>query len=324
MLVPALAPNADDLAQAREVIESHLVATPTVTIMLRGRPVYAKLESFQPTGSFKIRGGLAAVAAAHRRDPGGAVITSSAGNHGLGISHAASLLGVRATVVVPANASPAKVKKLRGYDIELIEWGNCYDDAQSHAIMLADQRGLHYVSPFNDTYVMAGQATVFDELLAQAPDVQHVVVPVGGGGLLSGMIFARARHGASAIRFTGVQPENSAAMYHMLAGVPIPEIPQSPTVADGLAGGGDEGSLPNDVVASHHVPLITVPEGLIRHAVREAAESNGLILEGSAATPYAAITNHLIDDEDAQMAFLVSGRNISHQLFSELLNEPVN
>jgi threonine dehydratase len=321
MLEPAVAPNADDLAQARHIIAEYLRPTPTVTIHLRGRPVYAKMESFQPTGSFKIRGGLAAVGAAHRRDPRGAVITSSAGNHGLGVSHASSLLGVQATVVVPVTASPAKVKKLQNYDIELIQWGSSYDEAQAHAIDLAEQRGLHYISPFNDTHVMAGQATVFDEMFAQVPDLEHIVIPVGGGGLVSGMLFARARHGATGVHFTGAQPENSAAMYHFIAGVPIADIPQSPTVADGLAGGGDEGSLPNDVVADHDVPLVVVPELLIRRAVREAAETNGLIIEGSAATPYAAITNNLVNDEHSRIAFIVSGRNISHQLFNELYNE---
>jgi threonine dehydratase len=148
----------------------------------------AKLECLQVTGAFKIRGALSAVDAAHREDPQGAVITSSAGNHGLGIAHAASILGVPATVVVPANASRAKVKKLRGYDIELIQFGSSYDDAQRHALELADQRSIRYISPFNDTNVIAGQATVFDEMLLQAPELEHVVVPVGGGGLISGVL----------------------------------------------------------------------------------------------------------------------------------------
>ena len=118
------APTSDQLEAARRVVADHLVPTPTVTISLRGRPVLAKLECLQVTGAFKIRGALSAVDAAHREDPQGAVITSSAGNHGLGIAHAASILGVPATVVVPANASRAKVKKLSGYDIELIQFGS--------------------------------------------------------------------------------------------------------------------------------------------------------------------------------------------------------
>ena len=117
-------PTVEDLAAAREIVAQFLTPTPTVALRLRGRRVLAKLESLQTTGAFKIRGGLAAVSAARREDPTGAVITSSAGNHGLGIAHASMLLDVRATVVVPQNASPAKVKKLRTYDIELIQFGS--------------------------------------------------------------------------------------------------------------------------------------------------------------------------------------------------------
>ena len=169
MMRHVVAPNATELEAATRVIEEYLEPTPTVTLRLRGRAVSTKLESLQITGSFKIRGALAAIDAARRDDPHGAVITSSVGNHGLGIAHASSLLHVPATVVVPANASAAKVKKLRGYDVELIQHGTSYDDAQAHALELAATRSIRYISPFNDTNVIAGQATVFVEMLGQAP-----------------------------------------------------------------------------------------------------------------------------------------------------------
>ena len=304
------------IAQAQEaerVIADHLQPTPTVTARLRGRPVFAKLESLQITGSFKVRGALAAVAAAHRDDPTGAVITSSAGNHGLGIAHAATLLEVPATVVVPANASAAKVKKLRNYDIELIQSGNSYDEAQAHAMELALERSIRYISPFNDA-----------EMLAQAPHLTHVVVPVGGGGLISGVLMAREAHGRLDVRVTGVQPEESSAMYHVLRGTPMGEVRHRPTIADGLAGGGDDGAVTNDLIASHGVEIVLVAERLIRQGVREAAESNGLVLEGSAATPYAAIVRGLVGDGDAGLGFIASGRNIAHGLLVELLTEPLD
>src|ERR1700731_2933949 len=168
MMHHVLAPSVEQLEAAQRVIADHLESPPTVTVRLRGRAVLAKLENLQITGSFKIRGALAALDAAHRDDPHGAVITSSAGNHGLGIAHASSILHVPATVVVPANASAAKVKKLGQYDIELIQFGSSYDEAQSHALELAEERSIRYISPFNDTNVIAGQATVFDEMLRQA------------------------------------------------------------------------------------------------------------------------------------------------------------
>ena len=315
-------PTSAQLEAARRVIGDHLAPTPTVVIDVRGRPVYAKLESLQVTGSFKVRGALAAIDAAHRADPAGAVITSSAGNHGLGIAHASTLLGVRATVVVPANASAAKVRKLGRYDIELIQHGANYDGAQAYAQSLAHERSLHYISPFNDPDVIAGQATIFDEMALQAPDLEHLVVPVGGGGLISGILISRDRHGRGDVVVSGVQPEESAAMYHVLRGMAMSDVIHHSTIADGLAGGGDEGSITNAIIAEHAVELVLVPEVEIRGAVREAAEANGLILEGSATTPYAAIATGLVAASEARVGFIASGRNIAHELLSELIAAP--
>lgn len=323
MIRHVLPPGTEQLEAARRVVADHLIPTPTITISLRGRAVLVKMESLQPTGSFKVRGALAAVDASRRDDPGGAVITASAGNHGLGIAYASSMLGVPATVVVPANASAAKVKMLGNFMIELIQFGSSFDEAQAHCVALAEQRSIRYISPFNDTNVIAGQSTVFDEMGFQAPDLEHLVISVGGGGLLSGALISRESHGRDDIRFTGVQPEESAALYHVLRGATMAEVVHRPTIADGLAGGGDDGALTNDLIASHHVPLVLVPEIEIRRAVREAAENNGIVIEGSAAASYAAITNDLVGDTTSRIGFIASGRNISHELFLEILQEPL-
>ncbi len=316
-------PTKDQLEHARDIVDHYLEPTPTVSILVRGRKVFVKLESLQVTGSFKIRGALAAVDAAHRVDPNGAVITASAGNHGLGIAHAASLLGVRATVVVPANASVAKVKKLSTYKIELIQFGSSYDEAQSHAKDLADERSIRFISPFNDSDVIAGQSTVFDEMLRQAPAIEHVVVSVGGGGLISGTLLSRDAQDRSDIRVTGVQPEESAALYHVLRGATMSDIVHNPTIADGLAGGGDDGAITNELIAKSGIDLVLVPEVEIRRAVREIAENNGLVMEGSAAASYAAIAANRVDDVTSRVGFIASGRNISHELLIELLSEPL-
>ena len=323
MIRQVLPPSVEQIEAARRVIADHLIATPTVTLSLRGRPVLVKMESFQPTGSFKVRGALAAVDAARRDDPSGAVITASAGNHGLGIAYASSVLGVPATVVVPENASAAKVKKLGNYMIELIQFGSSFDEAQAHGMALADERSIRFISPFNNSDVIAGQSTVFDEILLQAPELEHLVISVGGGGLLSGGLISRDAHGRSDIRVTGVQPNESAALYHVLRGATMAEVVHRPTIADGLAGGGDDGSVTNELIASHDIPLVLVPEIDIRRAVREAVENNGIVIEGSASASYAAITNDLIDDATSRIGFIASGRNISLELLLELLQEPL-
>lgn len=320
MIREVLPPTSEQLEAARRVIADHLTPTPSVTLWIRDRPVLAKLEGLQLTGSFKIRGGLAAVDAARRHDATGAVITASAGNHGLGIAHAATLLGVPATVVVPANASAAKVTKLGHYDIELIQFGTSYDDAQARAKEIALERSIRYISAFNDADVIAGQSTVFDEMLLQCPDLDHVVVPVGGGGLISGVLTSRDGHGRGDVRVTGAQPERSHAMYDVLHGKASREVVHHPTIADGLAGGGDDGSVTNEIIARHGVELVLVPEDQIRGAVREAAATNGLVLEGAAATGYAAIANGLVDASRG-VGFIASGRNIAVDLLRELLGE---
>jgi len=314
-------PTEQQLEAARRVIGDHLVPTPTVTLSLRGRPVLTKMELFQPTGAFKIRGALAAIDAALKSDPTGAVIASSAGNHGLGIAHAAMLLGARATVVVPATASAAKVRKLRSYDIELIQHGNSYDDAQAFAFSLASERSIRFLSPFNDPDVVAGQSTVFEEMLHQAPELEHLVVSVGGGGLISGSLVAREVHGRTDIQVTAVQPKNSSALYFALQGMTMAEITHLPTIADGLAGGGDDGAMTNAIVAHHQIPFVLVPEAEIRSAVRECVEQNGLVMEGSATASYAAITNNLINDTSSRVGFIACGRNIAFDLLQSLLAE---
>ncbi|MGH3733967.1 MAG: threonine ammonia-lyase [Acidimicrobiales bacterium] len=324
MVRHVLPPTNEQLRHAREIVARYLTPTPTVAISVRGRSVFAKLESLQVTGSFKIRGALAAIDAARRDDPHGAVITASAGNHGLGIAHAANLLKVRATVVVPKNASVAKVKKLSTYDIELIQFGLSYDDAQAHALELAETRSIRFISPFNDSDVIAGQSTVFDEMLKQAPSLEHIVVQVGGGGLMSGTLLSRDAQGRSDIRVTGVQPERSAALYHVLRGAKMSDVTHGVTIADGLAGGGDDGAITNELIAKSGVELVLVPEVEIRRAVREIAETAGLVVEGSASASFAAIAAGRVDDTTSQLGFIASGRNISHELFVELLGEPID
>jgi threonine dehydratase len=316
MVTQVLPPSPAQMQEARRVVAAHLAPTPTVLLTVRDRPIYAKLETLQPVGSFKIRGALCAINAA-KTDGVQRVVTSSAGNHGLGVAHAANLLGVPATVVVPVKASAAKVARLGRYDIELLQHGENYDEAQSFAKALATRRGDRFVSPFNDTWVMAGQATVFDEITEQAPQLAHLVVSVGGGGLLSGCLLAADRLD-SHVRFSGVQPENSAAVYHVLKGVPMEQVHHTHTIADGLAGGGDVDSATHDIIDSHGVELHLVPETLIRQGVAEAAIQCGLILEGSAAASLAAITEGVVSD-DGPIGFIASGRNIATELLIEIL-----
>ncbi len=234
-----------------------------------GPSVVVKIETLQPTGSFKVRGGLAAVSAAYGADPGCAVVAASAGNHGLGVAYAATRLGVRSTVVVPTGASAAKVSALRQYDVRLVLHGKGYREAEAHALDLAGSEGSRYVSPYNDTDVIAGQATLARELRSQLPEIGTVVVPCGGGGLLSGVILGLEGSGA---RVVGIESEASPSISAALAAGAIVPIEVEPTVADGLAGNLEPGTVTLDIALgapgrSPHGERVRHPvgHGLRRH-----------------------------------------------------------
>ena len=184
-------PGLSDVLRAKEVLAGRLAATPLIASPLLGDGVMLKLETLQPTGSFKVRGALVAVASAIADDPNRSVVTASAGNHGLGVAYAAQTLGVRATIVVPENSSPAKQAALGRFDAELVRHGKSYEESEEHALFLS-RSGARFISAYNDPDVIAGQGTIALELFEQFPDLTSIVAPVGGGGLLAGLRLPRA------------------------------------------------------------------------------------------------------------------------------------
>jgi threonine dehydratase len=309
-------PDPADLNAAREVVESHLTPTPIVASPALGGGVVLKLETFQPTGSFKVRGGLAAVAAAMKHHPGQPIVTASAGNHGLGVAYAASVFGVTATVVVPNGASPSKLDALRRFPIELIEVGESYDDAEARALELANA-GAIFVSPYNDPHTIAGQATIAYELFAQQPDLDTVIAPVGGGGLVSGIAIACAARGG--VRVVGVEASASTAVRHAVEAGRAVTIDVHPTIADGLAGNLEPGSVTFDLVREHVDELTEVDEAALADGVRFAAREHGLVIEGSAAAGIAALRSGRVARGPGSTAVIVTGRNIALAKFVDIV-----
>src|SRR5215471_3715394 len=176
-----------------------------------GREVWLKLECFQVTGSFKPRGAMARLAALTEAERSRGILTVSAGNHGLAVAHACSQLGLRPTIVVPRTASTAKVAAIRRYDVELVESGDTYDDAEQASRAMERQTGMTFVSPYNDADVIAGQGTIGLEMVAAAPDLDAIVVPVGGGGLIAGVLIA-LKSLKPHIKVYGVEPSASPTM----------------------------------------------------------------------------------------------------------------
>jgi threonine dehydratase len=310
------APSADELAAAAAVVAARLAPTPLVPSPALGPDAYLKLESLQPTGSFKVRGALAALAAAGG-GTGERVVTASAGNHGLGLAWAATALGVRATVVVPDTASPAKLFALERLPVEVIRHGAGYDEAEAHALALAD-RGARYVSAYNDTHVIAGQATLGRELDAQLPSgALTVVCSIGGGGLASGLgLWAAGRAGAAV---AGVEAERSRAFTAALAAGEIVPIEAGETLADGLGGNVEAGSATFALVRDHVASVVTVSEAEIEDAMRFLARDHGVVAEGAGAVAAAGVRAGRVVPGEGAVVVVVSGRNVALDRLARVL-----
>jgi threonine dehydratase len=304
---------------AWKAVRRFLAVTPTFGTPQLGPAVSAKLETLQPTGSFKVRGGLAAVSATLEEEPGRAVVASSAGNHGLGLAYAASKLGAQVTVVVPTGASAAKVSALQRFDVRLVLHGEGYRQAETHALELAERDGCRYVSPYNDPDVIAGQSTLARELLEQVSDLGTVIVPCGGGGLLAGVILGLE---GSGVRVVGIESEASPSMSTALAAGGIVPIDVEPTVADGLAGNLEPGAVTVGIALEHGVSILTVSEADIRSAMAYSATKMGLVLEGAGAVGVAALRAGVItpDPDGRETVVILTGRNVAPQLLSEVLH----
>lgn len=313
-LVELGAPTSQDMQAARTVVRQHLQPSPLVRAdWLDGPPVYLKLDSLLPTGSFKVRGGLAAVAA--YSSLGVPIVTASAGNHGLGLSYAATRLGVDATVVVPRTASAAKIEGLRAFDVRLELVGDTFDEAEDAALRMAND-SARYVSPYADRQVIAGQATLAHEVVEVLDEDLTMVVPVGGGGLAVGTALT-ARRADRDVRVIGVEAEASRAVSAAMAAGRVVSVAVAPTLADGLAGNLEQTCATPHILTATGMEVVSVAESAIEDSIRHLAK-RGLVVEGSAAVPLAALVGGLVP-RDRPVVLALTGRNIAPPALAALL-----
>lgn len=310
----AVIPNHQMLDEAKTVVAQHLRPTPIVTWASDHGELMLKMETFQPSGSFKVRGALSAMAAYAGGDQ--ALVTASAGNHALGLAEAARLLVKEATIVVPETASTAKIEALRRYPVDLRLVGFRFEDAEQEALRLAED-GMIYVSAYNDEQVIAGQSSVAAEVARQVDGPITLVVPVGGGGLISGTALEAARHD-DRIRVLGVETEASMAVSTAVRAGHTVEVEVRNTIADGLAGNIEDGCVTPTIVRDTGVQLVSVPERSVRAAVRDLATQAGIVAEGSSAVTLAAVAEGLVP-RDRQIVLVLTGRNIAPSLLTELI-----
>jgi threonine dehydratase len=291
-------PTGADVHAALPRVRSHLEPTPVV----ESDGFTLKLESLQPTGSFKVRGAVAALTNLDAHEP---VVTASAGNHGLAIAWAAQRLGFDATIVVAETASPAKIDGIRRFPATLVVHGADYDEAEAHGLSLPGR----YVSPYNDRDVIAGAGTVALEL----DDADTIVVPIGGGGLAAGIGLA------TTARLVGVVPAAFPAMRAALDAGRIVAIEGETTIADGLHGNIEPGSVTFDLVRDRVEDVVTVGEDELEDAIRFLAREHGIVAEGAGAATVAALRSGAAKPDGRTVA-IVSGRNVTAERLAGVLD----
>jgi threonine dehydratase len=314
-------PAAVDIVRARLRLQPHLKPSPlreSLTIgASAGRRVLLKLESLNLTHSFKIRGAFNALLALIEAHPDPAsrprVVTASAGNHGRAMAFAAETLGIALVVFTPTTAPKAKTDAIRRHGATL-HLAPDYDTAEQQARDFAAEHGAAFISPYNHPEVIAGAGTIGLEILEQCPDVGTIVVPLGGGGLASGIGLA-LRVAASHARLVGVEADASTPFTTSLACGAITTIAAGPTLADGLAGNLEPGSMTFALVQQLVHEVVTVSERALTGAMRRMAADEHLIVEGASAVAVAAIQGGLVGTAAGPVIAIVSGANIDLDTF---------
>jgi threonine dehydratase len=282
-----------------------------------GAEVFMKLECFQPVGVFKIRGAANKICSLSPTELKKGLICASSGNHGLAVSYVSQLCGASATIIVPTNAVEEKVRAIRNYGAKVIEFGNDYDEAHAKALEVQGETGATFVHPFNDVRVVAGQGTVGLELLREIPDLDAIIVPIGGGGLISGISVA-AKNISPNIRIIGVQPEGASAVYQSWKAGEIVELNSIRTAADGLAARKPL-ELTFELIKKHVDNILLVTEREIGEAVLAFLNQAHILAEPSGAASLAALFKYQPTPKE-KIAIIVSGANISVDYLTALLN----
>ncbi len=282
-----------------------------------GADIYFKLESLQRTGSFKIRGALNCILKNLQKCYDG-IIAASAGNHAQGVAFSAKTLGIHAVIVMPEFTPMVKVANTQAYGAEVILHGQSFEDAYKHALKISAERSLYFVHPFDDLDVIAGQGTIAYEILSEKPDIDQIVVPVGGGGLISG-IAEYVKGFNPKIKVIGVQAEEAAGMVSSLSEGRVVSLSTSATFAEGIAvkqvGVNTFRCCQNCVDE-----LVTVSESEIALAVLEYIERAKLVVEGAGAAPLAALLAGKIDVDNKTTVLVVSGGNIDVTTISRIIS----
>jgi threonine dehydratase len=307
---------------ARRSMEDVILRTPMIYSdtfsKLTGKEVFLKLENLQKTGSFKVRGAYNKIVHLGPDEKRKGVVAASAGNHAQGVAFASSLLGIRATIVMPQAASLAKQMATRAYGGEVLLFGQNTDEALARAQALA-QEGRSFIHPFDDDEVIAGQGTIGLEILEDLPEVEAIIVPVGGGGLIAG-ISTIVRKRRPSVEVIGVEASNAQPALVSLRRKRVVEVPIKPTLADGIALR-KVGERTFPVIQKNVSEILTVREDEIASAILLLMERKRILAEGAGAAPLAALLSGRWKGKAKRIVLVISGGNIDIHLLDRILEK---
>ena len=316
--MPAMIQN-NDIVRAAARLQGQILATPCVESRtlsdIVGAQVFLKFENLQFTASFKERGACNKLVELTTENPTRGVIAMSAGNHAQGVAYHAQRLGVRALIVMPRFTPGVKIERTRGFGAEVVLHGDTLDAARAHAFELAAREGLAFVHPYDDDGIIAGQGTVALEMLDAVPDLDMLVVSVGGGGLIAGMAIA-ARALRPDIEIVGVQTTRFPAMVNAVHGTQ--HVLGASTIAEGIAVG-TPGERTLAIIRQHVDDLLLVDEGDIEQAVLMLLEIEKTLVEGAGAAGLAALLRHPERFRGKRVGLVLSGGNIDPLLLAAII-----
>ncbi|MBR3240492.1 MAG: threonine ammonia-lyase [Oscillospiraceae bacterium] len=306
------------IRDAREALKDVAELTPVVTSTRFGKNLFIKSENLQKTGSFKIRGAYNKIRNLSPEEASHGVIACSAGNHAQGVALSATKLGIRSVICMPEGAPILKVEATRGYGADVVLVPGIYDDAAREAQRLAREEGYTFAHPFNDPYVIAGQGTIGLEILEQLPDVEQVIVPIGGGGLVSGVAVA-VKSMRPNVKVIGVQAATVPSMFVSHRVGEITTVKDGATIADGIHVL-TPGDLTFRIVQEYVDDIVTVSEDEIAAAIVALLEGQKTVAEGAGATSVAAFLFGKVDTSLKTVA-VVSGGNVDITTLSRIITK---
>ncbi|MDD1369168.1 bifunctional threonine ammonia-lyase/L-serine ammonia-lyase TdcB [Bacillus sp. MHSD_36] len=325
MITKKLPLHIDDIKKAQNILDRNARKTPLVKSFYltskTGGEIYLKLENMQLTGSFKFRGAFNKMSQLTDQEKERGVIACSAGNHAQGIALSAHLLRIKSKIVMPISAPQAKVEATRGYGSEVILYGETFDDAKAKCEEIIKETGETYLHPYDDVEVMAGQGTIGLDILDDMWDVDTVIVPIGGGGIISGIAVALKSFNPS-INIIGVQADNVHGMKASYDKGTIVEHYEAPTIADGCAVK-IPGDLTFEVVKELVDDIVTVSEGELEVAMKDLLQRGKAVVEGAGALATAALLAGKVDPyiKGKKVVAVISGGNVDLQRISSVCEQ---